>query len=448
MIKPLFFAYLLASVAIAQQPTNALHPTVKKIAAEVSEERIAATLRKLESFGTRDTNGLVETPGQGIKAARVWIAEQFKSYSPRLDVRFDPHPVKKSARIIKDTEVVNVVAVLKGKTQPAVEVLVGAHYDSMAMIFKPGPPPVFDAEATAAAPKAPGVSDNASGTALVMELARVMSQYEFDKTIVFVAFAGEEQGLLGAGGYAGAAAKAKERLEAVINVDVIGNDTTGNGLQAGGKVNVYSGDPMDSGSRSLARYMREVSERYQPELRINTVFRQDRFGRGGDHTPFLNNGFAAVRVTTPTEQLEYQHNDKDTFDRISVPYIATVTRSVGISLAALAMAPKPPAVSPLTRGTSRYDAVMKWKNEDLEADLAGYSVVMRSTTAPFWEREIYVGKTEQFTLKNVSIDEVVLGVRAIDNEGFASLVTAWTLPVRRNFTGAPAAAAQAPAPTQ
>ncbi|WP_321476117.1 M20/M25/M40 family metallo-hydrolase [uncultured Paludibaculum sp.] len=444
MIKPLLSVSLLATAVFAQQPPNAIHPSIRKIASEVSEERIAATLKKLESFGTRDTNGVVEAPGRGIKAAREWIADQFKSYSPRLEVRFDPHTVKKSARLLKDTDVVNVVAVLKGKTQPEVEVAVGAHYDSMNMIFKPGPPRVFDAEATASAAIAPGVSDNGSGTALMLELARVMSQYEYDKTVVFIAFAGEEQGLLGAGGYAEAAEKSKEQLEAVINVDVIGNDVSGNGRQAGGRVNVYSADPMDSASRSLARYLREISERYQPELRIEPVFRQDRFGRGGDHTPFLNHGFAAVRVTTPTEQLEYQHNEKDTFDRVSVPYIAAVTRSVGVSLASLAQAPKPPAISPLSRGENHYDAVMKWKNEDLEPDLAGYAVTMRSTTAPFWEREIYVGKTEQFTLKSVSIDEVVLGVRAIDTEGFASLVTAWTLPVRRNFTGAPTAPAKPP----
>lgn len=439
MIKSLLPLSLCAAAAFAQPAPLAPNAAVQKLAAQVSEERITATLKKLESFGTRDTNGVIETPDRGIKAAREWIAQELRGYSPRLEVRFDPHAVKKSARIVKDIDVVNVVAVLKGKTQPEVEVLVGAHYDSMNMIFKAGTPRSFDADATASSAHAPGVSDNGSGTALVLELARVMSQYEFDKTIVFVAFAGEEQGLLGAGGYAGTAEKNKERLEAVINVDVIGNDVTGNGIQAGNRVNVYSGDPMDSGSRSLARYLREVSALYQPGFRFNPVFRQDRFGRGGDHTPFLNHGFSAVRVTTPTEQLEYQHNDKDTFDRVSVPYIAAVTRGVGASLACLAQAPKPPAVLPLSRGEGHYDAVMKWKDADQEADLAGYAVLVRSTTAPFWEREIYVGKAQQYTLQNVSIDELVLGVRAIDTEGYPSLVTAWTLPVRRNFTGAPAA---------
>jgi hypothetical protein len=401
------------------------------VVAGVSEQRIAATLKKLESFGTRDTNGLVDGPDEGIRAAREWIAAQFKSYSPRLEVRMDAHPVKQGARIVRDVDVVNVVAVLRGKTQPDVQVLVGAHYDSMNMVFKPGTPPAMDSEATAAARKAPGVSDNGSGTALTMELARVMSEFEFDKTIVFIAFAGEEQGLFGARGYAEAAAKAKDKLEALINVDTIGNDTTGNGIQAGRRVNVYSPDPADSSSRQLARYLKETAERYQPEFSISPVFRHDRFGRGGDHTPFNTAGFAAVRVTTPTEQLEYQHNDKDTADRIAVPYVAMVTRSVGAALGSLALAPKPPVVQPLGRGASRYDAVMRWRNENLEADLAGYAVVLRSTLAPFWEREIYVGKTEQYTLKNVSIDEVVLGVKAVDSEGVESLVTAWTLPPPR-----------------
>ncbi len=424
---------LAATAAWGQRLPKSAHPTIEQVVAGVSEERVAAIMKKLESFGSRESNGVVAGPNKGIAAARDWIAAELKSYSPRLEVSFDPHPAKKGARVIKDTEIVNVVAVLKGKTQPDVQVLVGGHYDSMHMVVKEGK---LDAEATASQEHAEGVADNASGTACVMELARVMSQYEFDKTIVFIAFAGEEQGLLGAGGYARRASKEKRRIEALINVDTIGTNVTGNGLQAGQRVNVYSGDPMDSGSRALARYMKEVSERYLGEMIVNTVFRPDRFGRGGDHTPFHEEGFAAIRVTTPAEQLENQHNERDTFDRVSVPYTAMVTRGVGAALSSLALAPKPPVVSPLQRGTSRYDAVMRWKSEEPEADLAGYSVLVRSTTAPYWEREVYVGKHDNFTLKNVSIDEVVLGVRAVDADGVESLVTSWTLPQRRSFTAA------------
>jgi len=168
--------------------------------------------------------------------------------------------------------------------------------------------------------------------------------------------------------------------------------------------------------------MREVSERYLPELSINAVFRQDRFGRGGDHTPFHTLGFAAVRVTTPAEQLENQHNEKDTLDRVSIPYTTLVTRGVGATLASLALAPRTPVLSTPRRGANRYDAVLRWKSPAVETDLAGYAVVIRNTTAPFWEREIFVGPREEYTLKNVSIDEVVFGVRAIDVDGVAGLV--------------------------
>ncbi len=430
-----FTALLLALTAFAQKPPQTLHPTIEKVTAAVSEERIGATLAKLESFGTRDSNGLVAAPGKGIVASRDWIASEFRSYSPRLAVSFDAHPAKKGGRVVRDTEIVNVLAVLPGKTHPDVHVLVGAHYDTMHIKLKGA---AIDAEATAAADLSPGVSDNASGTACVMELARVMSQHEFDKTIVFIAFAGEEQGLLGATGYAKRAKETKVQLEALLNVDTIGTNVTGNGIQAGQRVNVYSGDPMDSPSRSLARYMREVSERYLPELSINAVFRADRFGRGGDHTPFHTEGFAAVRVTTPAEQLENQHNEKDTLDRVSIPYTTLVTRGVGATLASLALAPRPPVLSTPGRGPGHYDAVLRWKSPDTEADLAGYAVLVRSTTAPFWEREIYVGRREDFTLKNVSIDELVFGVRAIDADGVAGLVSAPSPPVRRRATTAPA----------
>ncbi|MBL0157712.1 MAG: M20/M25/M40 family metallo-hydrolase [Bryobacterales bacterium] len=432
---PLGAALICALAAFAQKPPQALHPTIEKVTSGVSEERVGAVLKKLESFETRDSNGVVAGPGKGIVAAREWIAAEFRSYSPRLAVRFDAHAAKKGTRIVRDTEIVNVVAVLPGRIHPEVHVLVGGHYDTMHMKLKGT---ALDAEATAAAEYSPGVSDNASGTACVMELARVMSQYEFDKTIVFIAFAGEEQGLLGATGYAKRAKETKETVEALLNVDTIGTNVTGNGIQAGQRVNVYSGDPMDSPSRSLARYMREISERYLPELSINAVFRADRFGRGGDHTPFHAEGFAAVRVTTPAEQLENQHNEKDTLDRVSIPYTTLVTRGVGATLASLALAPRPPVLSTPGRGTSRYDAAMKWKLPEAEPDLAGYLVLLRSTTAPYWEREIFVGQREEYTLKNVSIDEVVLGVRAVDVDGVAGLVSTAAGPGRRVPTAVPA----------
>lgn len=457
-------AALLLSAAVcayADRPPKSLHPTVQKVVEEISEDRIAATMKKLESFGTRNTNALpTQDPKKGIVAARNWILEELKSYSPRLKVRFDTYRLKKSGRLIQDTDLVNVVAELPGDTAPDVQVAISGHYDSMAFVRLPGvqvgedaPTPTGEAaaranEASAKADEAPGVSDDASGVAAVMELARVMSQYHFDKTVVFIAFAGEEQGLFGSSLHAAKAQREKTKLEALLNNDIIGNDVSGNGITASHAVRVFSGDPMDSGSRALARYIKDAADRYVPSMRVDLVFRQDRFGRGGDHTPFHLNGFAAVRFTTPAENLGIQHTAKDNFAAASAPYTARVTRVNGAALASLALAPKPPnvqresTVAPsaggtsvnsanLGRGPSRYDAVMRWKSVDPESDLAGYAVVIRSTLSAFWEREIYVGNVQEFILKDFSIDDVVIGIKAIDKDGVESLVAAYPDPSRR-----------------
>ena len=196
---------------------------------------------------------------------------------------------------------------------------------------------------------APGVCDDGSGTAAVMELARVMSQYEFDKTIAFVTFAGEEQGLIGSSLQAVKAKKENQAIEAVLNNDIIGTDVAGNGRMGNGAVNIYSDETMDSVSQQLSRYVREVGERYLPSMKINTVFMGDRLGRGGDHTPFQWEGFAAVRVSTPNEIYANQHRATDTLANMSVPYTAKVAKVNLIAAANLALAPKPPIVMPEPR---------------------------------------------------------------------------------------------------
>ncbi len=444
--------------ALGDRAPKSLHPTVQKVVADISEERIAATMKKLESFGTRNTNALpTADPKKGIQSARQWILDELKRYSPRLKVRFDTYRLKKTGRLVQDTDLVNVVAELPGAVSPDVQVGVSGHYDSMAFVRLPGVPIGEDApppspentakvnEASAKADEAPGVSDDASGVAAVMELARVMSQHTFDKTVVFIAFAGEEQGLFGSSLHAAKAKREKVKLEALLNNDIVGNDVSGNGMTASHAVRVFSGDPMDSGSRAVARYVKDAAERYVPSMRVDLVFRQDRFGRGGDHTPFHLNGFAAVRFTTPSENLGIQHTDKDNFTNASAPYATRVARVNGAALASLALAPKPPDVTRgapreggggtsvssanLGRGSSRYDAVMMWKSDD--ADVAGYAVMIRSTLVPMWEREIHVGNVKEFTLENFSIDDVVIGIKAVDKDGVESLVAAYPDPVRR-----------------
>ena len=439
-------------MAAGQSGFKAPHPVVEKVVAEVSPERIAATMKKLESFGTRDIHSAKDDAARGVGAAQRWIEGELKSYSPRLEVTLDSHPVKKRGRVLADLEVTNVVAKLPGKTQPDVHVLIMGHYDSVVVQRRaPGAalPPEAERLKTAATTTAPGVSDNASGVAALMELARVMSQYEFDKTILFIATSGEEYGLFGATGFATNAKKAGLKIEAVLNNDIIGNDDNGQGMRISNRVNLFSDDPNDSPSRTLARYVRETAARYVPEMDVNVVFRPDRFGRGGDHTPFNANGFAGVRFTTAAEDLMKQHTAKDLFEFVSPEYCARVTKVNGAALASLALAPKPPQVTRdvtsdeaargmtsqtnLARGAKSTDAVLKWKSAAPEVDLAGYAVVIRATSAPYWEREVYVGKVNEYTIKNLSIDDVVIGIKAIDQEGVESLVSAYVLP-RRNFT--------------
>jgi len=222
----------------------------------------------------------------------------------------------------------------------------------------------------------------------------------------------------------------------VLNNDIIGSDVSGNGRIDNSTISVYSEDPADSTSRQLARYVKDIAERYLPSLNIDLVFRADRLGRGGDHTPFNQEGYPAVRVTTPNENYANQHTVTDTFANTSVSYASRVIQTNAAALASLALAPKAPVTNEIitsgarkgqltpmiSRGKTRYDAALKWKNENPEPDLLGYAVVMRKSTAPYWEKEIFVGKVTEYTLKDVSIDDVIFGVKAIDRDGNESLV--------------------------
>jgi hypothetical protein len=298
-----------------------------------------------------------------------------------------------------------------------------------------------DWEKTAELP-APGACDDGSGIAAVMELARVMSRYEFAKTLVFIAFAGEEQGLVG-GTLEAARAKAEATLiEAVLNNDIIGTDVTGDGRTGNSVVNVYSDDQLDSQAQLLARYVQWAGALYLPSLKVNVQYVQDRLGRGGDQTPFQQQGFSAVRISTPNEILANQHHDGDTLEHMSVPYTTRVARLNAAAAAALATAPRTPDIWTTVETTSSgvmrlpmisrgkgYDAVLRWHAAP-DPNLTGYAVVMKPTTAPIWEQEIFVGKVTEFTLEGVSIDDTKFGVKAIGKDGTESQVAAYVYPPR------------------
>jgi hypothetical protein len=480
--RPAFLVALLFSSTLQAQPAS-INPKVKQIVDGISEDRITATLKKLESFGTRYVLSSADDPVHGIGAAKTWIHDQFQSYSPKLQVSYQDFDIpKREGRTSRAATVSNVIAVLPGTVEPDICVLVTAHYDTVHQIRRPVPDEAgriadlvnhgmakdeatryvrllpneegigtLDEEATTAQTAAPGVTDDGSGTAAVLELARVMSQHQFDKTVIFIAFAAEEIGLDGSKAYAAMAKQKGMHIEAVLNNDIIGSDIAGNGRTASSVLRVFAAGPEDSPARTLERYAKEYAERYVPSMQLEMVFRGDRFQRGGDHTSFAAQGFAAVRFTTPAENFANQHTATDTFDHTSVPYTTRVARMNAAVLASLALAPPPPLtnvdiltgqrkgdrVPMLTRGKSGYDAVMRWIGSN-SPNIAGYSIVIRATTSPDWEREIEVGNVTSYTLPDVSIDDIVLGVRAVDKDGNRSLVAPYLEPVIQTLT-APAA---------
>ena len=484
--KLVYISLAAAAILPAEAPPTSLNPEVARIVAGVSEQRIGSNLKKLESFGTRYVLSSDDDPSHGIGAAKRWIYGEFKSYSPRLEVSYQTFRIKKGARrgqVVREVELANVIAVLPGKVDRDRCVLITAHYDTVHLRRKPKFNDVeriqdliqrgmtegdakqlvqlfptedtiaeLDNEATAAETVSPGVTDDGSGTAAVLELARVMGAYEFDKTVIFVAFAGEEIGLEGSKAYAEAARKSGMQIEAVLNNDIIGSDVSGNGRTDNNTLRVFAGGPEDSPGRALLRYTKLLAERYVPSMNVEMVFHGDRFNRGGDHTSFSTQGYAAVRLTTPNENYENQHTSTDTFANTSVPYTARVARINAAALASLALAPPPPVVNytypsgdrkgdrapMLSRGKSGYDAALRWLPSPAP-DLAGYTVVIRATTAPDWQREMWVGNVTSYTIPDLSIDDVVIGVKAVDRDGNQSLVSAYLEPVIQTLTAPPAA---------
>jgi len=326
----------------SNRPPKVLDPVIQKIVSEISEERVADIMRRLGDFQTRSTVSDPTQTNRGVGAARQWIFDQFKSYSPRLQVSFDAYSIGKTNRIYKVTELRNILAILPGQAPGASNrwILISGHYDTINLHDATNLAPAEAAELPA-----PGVSDDASGTACAMECARVMSQYEFGATLVFVAFAGEEQGLYGSHALAKRLKNENQGIEAVLNNDIIGTELSGNGGNDKNRVLVFSEDPNDSASRQIARFVRATAARYCPDMAADMIFRYDRFGRGGDHTSFNQQGYAGVRFTTPNENFAQQHSSLDTFANASPAYAARVVRVNAAAAALMALAPEPPMTS-------------------------------------------------------------------------------------------------------
>lgn len=438
-----FFA--LTSVAEAQQ--SSIDSEIRKMLSEISADRLEGDVRKLVSFGTRNTNSSQDDPVRGIGAARDWLYEEFKRISAEcggcLEVEKQTFLQPQAPRIPKPINLTNVIATLRGTTDPDRIYLVSGHYDSMC-----GNP--SDGECDA-----PGANDDASGTAAVLELARVMSKRKFDATIVFMAVSGEEQGLLGAAYYAQQALEKKLNIEAMITNDIIGGVTTfkdaanretmrvfsegvpSNETPAEANVRRGTGGENDSQARQLARFIQETGEIYSPDFRVMIIYRRDRYLRGGDHIPFLERGFSAVRFSETNEDYDHQHQNVrvedgkvfgDLPEFVDYDYVAKVTKVNLASLARLAYGPGRPTNVGMVTTRLGNDTELRW-DASKEADIAGYEIVWRETSSPVWTDSKFVGNVTNHVLKAMSKDNYFFGVRAVDKDGNKSQVS-FPRPVR------------------
>ncbi len=409
---------------------------------QVSTKQLAATIDKLVSFHTRNTLS-AEMPaasGKGVAAAREWIRSEFERYSKEcggcLEVKIDLFTEAATERIPEPTEIGNVYGVLRGSNPSNASriVLISGHYDSRATDVK-------DTDTAA-----PGANDDGSGVAAVLEAARVMSKMKLPATVVFLAVAGEEQGLNGSKHFAKMAKLEGWNIEAVLNDDTVGGDKSpgqdttklrvfSEGLPTAGTPEEWKriralGGESDSASRQLARYIAEVGREYMPAagLQPMMIFRADRFLRGGDHSAFNEQGFAAVRLTEFRENYDRQHQNPRTENGIEYgdlpkfmdfEYLANVTRLDVATLASLASAPAPPAKARLLTKNLENDSNLTW-----EASPGGlgtsYEVLWRWTTSATWDGADEFGNVTRATVPR-SKDNVIFAVRAVDAMGHRSL---------------------------
>jgi len=435
MKNKLALTLIFCMVVLLMQAGFAIPPTdIENIIRDISKDNVEIILKKLESFQTRHVFSS-DKEGFGIKAAGDWIHEKFTSSSPKLKVFFDTYELPPQRRINRDVSMRNVVAVLPGRLSGDQEriFLVNAHYDSYARkVGDEFPRESNDNPAT-------GVNDDSSGVAALIEMARVMSDYEFDATLYFAAFAGEEVGLVGSTLMAARLKEEGKTIAGVITLDMIGNIEGGSGMIDNKRMRVFSAGPADSPSRQLARYAKNIGEKYFPSAEIDCIFRADRFGRGGDHTPFVLEGWAGIRMMEANENYSRQHTTNDTLDNMDLDYCTRNIRIVSSILASLASAPPSPGIlsergrALLGRGEDGYSAQLRW-NPVTSDNIAGYKVYWRKTTAPFWENEAFVGNVSEYTLEKVTIDESVFGVCAVGKDGNESPISAYTMPPRSKST--------------
>jgi hypothetical protein len=469
---------LAAPLALAQSaalpaaaPAASRDPVVQQVLAGISSARIAQRIRTLVAFETRHTASETASEVRGIGAARRWIEREFKACSQaaggRLQVSTQEWVEPAGRRLSQPTTLVNVMATLPGTSAASRDrlLLVSGHYDSR------------NSDVADAAGLAPGANDDASGTAVVMELACAMARHDFDATLVFMTVPGEEQGLLGAAHYASEARRAGLNIEAMITNDIVGSATGDFGQRDAKKVRLFADgfDPLlrllvqsqanrpvdaveaqahdamrarlqalalaggseDLPTHQLGRHLKAAAESYLPGYTVQLIQRRDRYLRGGDHLPFLERGYAAVRYTEPFENFRHQHQNPrteggkvfgDLFEFVEPDYVADVARINAAGLATLALAPAAPQGVKLDASGLTNDSTLVWAVSS-DPGVTGYRVVWRDTDSATWQHAQDVGRVGTLTLP-VSKDNVIFGVQALSARGHASLAS-FPLPLTR-----------------
>ena len=449
LTRPRLFTVCFSSLAIMLMPSQRVHGeentqqrALYDIAEAISPQRIEQDITTLVNFGTRHTLSETESDTRGIGAARRWIKAEFEKISAEcggcLEVYFQSEVISNEKRIPEATDVVSVIAIQRGSTDPSRYMIMSGDIDSRVS-------DVMDFTSDS-----PGANDNASGVAGTLEAARILTQYTFNGSIVYAALAGEEQGLFGGRIMAEHAKKDGWRIKAVLNNDMIGNIEGVNGVinnttarifaegtrvtetEAEARRRRFTGGEVDSPSRNLARYIDKIADQYIENLDTMVIYRLDRFGRGGHHRPFNDLGFPGIRIMETNENYTRQHQDLrtedgiaygDTLDGVNFDYAAKLTGLNAVSLAAMAWAPNPPTNVEIT-GAVQPSTTLKWEALDTQQNpqLAGYKIYWRHTDAPQWEFSKFVGNVTQATLDNVVIDNYFFGVASVNKEGLESPV--------------------------
>ncbi|WP_138434317.1 M28 family peptidase [Winogradskyella algicola] len=439
LLIPLFIIFTL--VQTVQSQTD---PKIYDIIDAVSEERLKQDVKILADFGTRHTLSDTISNTRGIGAARRWIKSQFdkisKDCNDCLEVFYQSNLVKEGTnqRIVKDVNVVNVVAIQRGTKYPNRYIIMSGDIDS-----RVSDPNDFTSDA-------PGANDNATGMAGAMEAARVLSKYKFESSIVYLGLSGEEQGLFGGQGFAKYAKDNNWQIIGVLNNDMIGNikgvdgvidnrtfrifsepittdETDAEKLARQARARRFYGGEIDGISRQLARYVYKTTKTYMPEMNPMMVYRLDRFGRGGHHRPFNDLGFAGIRIMEAHENYTQQHQDirtenginyGDTFEHVNFPYCKKLTAVNAITMASLASAPPSPEEVSIG-GIVEPSAKLQWSKVD---GARGYKIYWRDTTSPTWDNSRYVGDVNEFTLTGIVLDNSLFGVASVNEDGHESVV--------------------------